>query len=194
MSEALVPAVKTPATPAEVYAALRDASRLLLGAELPRDALLVLLSQWGEETGRGASAWCWNLGNQKHVLGDGRSYYQVRCNEIIGGKEVWFDPPHPATSFRAYESLDAGARDYLLLLHSRFAVAWPAVLAGSPLDFARLLKSAHYFTADLVLYQSALVSLFTEFDRTIPVDAAPEPLAVAPLVDVGVPAPPDDVA
>ena len=184
MPEDLVPAVKTIVTPVEMYAALRDASKLVLGAELPRGALLVLLSQWAFETGRGAAMWNFNIGNAKHVTGDGRSFYQIRRNEIIDGKEVWLDPPDPGCSFRAYESLDAGARDYMLLLHSRFAKAWPSVMAGDPRAFALELHNERYYTADPGIYSRNLEALYAEFDRTLPADPPDTPLAVAPIVDV----------
>lgn len=158
-----LPDVLTHATPIEVARALRRAWMLLFGAEPSRESVCVLLAQGALETGRWRSMHCWNLGNIKSVPGDGRSWTFFRCNEIIGGKEVWFDPPHPASRFRAYDSLDEGAHDYLQLLRKRFAVAWPAVLAGDPDGFVRKLKAAGYFTAAVEPYARSVVSLFREF-------------------------------
>lgn len=175
MSEQQRPDVLTKVTVPEMFAALRSAWRDAFREGPKRESLLVLLSQWALETGRGKSMHCFNLGNVKHVPGDGRDFTYFRCNEILNGKEVWFDPPNPASCFRAYASLDEGAADYLALLHRRFASAWPAVVAGAPGDFARALYDARYYTADPRLYTRTLVSLFDEFSRTIPPD--PDPAA-----------------
>lgn len=205
--EVLVPDAITHATPADVYGAMREASRVVLGTPLARSSLLVLLAQWAEETGRGAAMHRWNIGNIKHVPGDGHSYCQFRCDEVIGGKVVWLDPPNPGCSFRAYVTLEAGVLDYLTLLHKRFAGAWPDVVAGQPADFARDLKAQHYYTADVTLYTRALVALYEEFDRTIPPDeltpsiptdnaaldvAVAERIARGPFVDDEAPEPPPD--
>ena len=187
MTESLVPAVRTSCTAAEMYAALRGASGLT------RAQVLVLLAQSAFETGRWGSMWCWNFGNAKHVPGDGRDYYQIRCNEIINGREVWFEPPDPATSFRAFPTIDAGCADYLALLEHRFAAAWPAVLAGDPAAFSHELKLAHYYTADEALYTRNLVSLYAEFDRTVPQDDPAPFVGALPVVDNGQPTPSGDL-
>jgi hypothetical protein len=176
-----VAAVFTPCTAAEMFSALADAWRAKFGAEPKRASILVLLSQWAEETGRGKYCRCANVGNIKWVAGDPHDYCSFRCDEVIGGKVVWFDPPHPACNFRAYASLVAGVRDYLDLLVSRFASAWPFVLAGDPMGFAQALHRARYMTADPNVYGTALVSLVHEFDRTIPLEA---PLPAKPTGDV----------
>lgn len=80
---------------------------------------------------------------------------------------VWFYPNHVACCFRAYRTLDEGAGDYLALLHRRFASAWPAVLAGDPEQFAKLLKAARYYTADENEYARGLRSIFLEYLRTV---------------------------
>ena len=160
----------TPCAVADVGLALYVAWRELFGEEPGRGSLLVLLAQWALETGRGKACHCYNLGNAKSVDGDGYDYTFFRCNEVIGGRVVWFDPPHPACRFRAFETLEAGAADYLALLHRRFASAWPAVLAGDPADFAHRLKAARYYTANEAAYAAGLTSLFCEFDRTVPRD------------------------
>lgn len=65
---------------------------------------------------------------------------------------VVFEPPHPATRFRAFPSLDAAMRSHLALLAKRFSVAWPAVLAGDVDKFASALHSRGYFTASPLAY------------------------------------------
>jgi len=80
---------------------------------------------------------------------------------------VWFYPDHPACCFRAYRTLQGGAVDYLKLLHKRFASAWPAVEAGDPAQFSKLLKAARYYTAEEEHYTRSLVSIYNEFSRTL---------------------------
>ena len=80
-----LPAVKTPAAPQEVYEALARAWRKQLGAEPKRESLLVLLSQWAFETGRGSAMWCYNLGNAKGKPdgADNRHWTFFACNELL---------------------------------------------------------------------------------------------------------------
>jgi hypothetical protein len=150
-----------------MYAALEHAWRTQLGSVPSRASLLVLLSQWALETGRGHAMWCWNVGNAKHVDGDGHDFTYFACDEVIGGKVVWFYPDNPACCFRAFSSLDAGVADYLDLIHRRFARSWPSVEAGNPDAFAHALKFQGYYTADEWQYARTLVALFNEFSSTI---------------------------
>ena len=167
-----LPDTLTHATPAEVGRALVRAWRALEGRDPDRRSIVVLLAQGALETGRWKSMHCWNLGNVKSVDGDGRSWTFFRCNEVLGGRVVWFDPPHPACRFRAFDTLDEGALDYLALLRRRYVSAWPAVLVGDPVAFVRALKRARYFTADEEPYVRAVASLFAEFST---LDLAPAP-------------------
>jgi len=166
MSENLVPNTLTPATRADVYSAMR-----LAAPELSRASALLLVSQWCFETGGGTYMHCHNVANIKHVPGDGHDYCQFRCNEIIGGKEVWFDPPNPATSFRAYGSLTDGVADYVALLKRRFAGAWAAVQSGDVGAFAKALKAERYYTADEAVYERGLRAIVAELDREVPQDS-----------------------
>lgn len=170
MVEALVPDQLTTASIAEVFVALHEAD-----PSLSRNSLLVLLAQWSFEDGRGKAMHCWNLGNIKYTPGCGHDYFQVACNEVIGGHVVWLQPPNPGTSFRAYETLADGVADFLGVLKRDFKAAWPAVLDGDPAEFARLLKASRYYTADEAVYQRGLVGLFTELGKEVPQEPAPEP-------------------
>lgn len=84
-----------------------------------------------------------------------------------GLQEVWFYPNNPACCFRAYQSLAEGAVDYFDLLRKRFASAWPAVEAGNPAEFSRLLKQARYYTGDEGQYTRGLVAIFNEYQRAL---------------------------
>jgi hypothetical protein len=197
MTETLVPAVRTLHSARDLYDAFR-----LAAPNLPRASLLVLLSQWSLETGGGAWMWCNNVGNIKHVHGDGHDFCAFRHNEIVGGKEIWLDDPPkdpPQDPFRAYSNLTDGAYDYLAVLHREFRTAWPAVLAGDAVAFVKALKAANYFTADEGMYQRAVVALDAQLSREIPDDP---PLAdeirtallgSALAFDPGQPTPPEDI-
>lgn len=164
----------TPVTVSEVYASLRASWRRLLGGEPQRCSLLVLLAQWAFETGRGRAMHCWNVGNIKHVPGDGRDFCQFRASEIVAGVETL-----SVMSFRAYADLDAGCADYLTVLRAEFRYAWPAVEGGDPADFAHRLKLAHYYTADEAIYSRGLVALVAALDREIGPDTSPDLPTVA---------------
>ena len=166
MSETLVSAVRTPIVAADLYAALRMA----LGPDYGRSSALVILAQSAFETGRWRSCWNWNLGNVKRWRGDGFDFYQIRCSEIVNGREVFYDPPDPTTSFRSFPSLAAGLGSYLGTLEHRFAPAWPAVRAGDAVAFSHALKLAGYYTADEAVYTRGLVALFSELDQELPAE------------------------
>lgn len=168
--------VLTPVTPLEVFDALRVSWQARFGTAPARSSLLVLLSQWALETGRGKSMHCYNFGNVKSN-GTSGDWCFFRCNEIIGGKVVWFEPDHPACRFRAFTTLQAGADDYLSTLHRRFTRAWPAVVEGNPAAFSHLLRAQGYYTANEAQYTATLTALFREFDRHIgvPTDANAPP-------------------
>lgn len=170
-----VAAVKTLVTAREVYRALQLAWVALFGEHAKRESLCVLLAQWALETGHGKACWNYNLGNIKSFQKGGEWCF-FRCNEIIKGKVVWFEPDHPACCFVAYRTLNSGAEAYLDKLHTRFAKAWPFVLAGDPAQFTIQLKAQGYFTAYLEDYlgkdgkvkpgyKRTMVSLFNRFMR-----------------------------
>jgi hypothetical protein len=139
-----------------------------------RASLLVLIAHWALETGWGHACHWWNLGNYKHVAGDGRHWTMFRCSEILNGIEVYFDPPHPATHFLAYDTLGDGSLDYLTHLRGRFRPAWPAVIAGDPAQFSHILKLQSYYTAPEAGYTAALVGCYRKLDATFPPDTMPE--------------------
>jgi hypothetical protein len=173
MAETLVPNRLTYASVVEMYAVLRGAWRMQFRAEPTRANLLILLAHWSLETGQGRAMHCYNIGNVKHVAGDGYDYCQFRCSEIVGGTEVFFDPPHPATSFRAYATLEDGCADYLILLSRRFGRAWLDVMSGDVAKFCADLKALHYYTADEAVYQAGVERIVRALDASLPPDTSP---------------------
>lgn len=170
-----LPDLLTVASVPQIAAALAHASTAL-GLGLDRRDVCLLLAQVAFETGLGKAMHRWNLGNAKHVDGDGRDWCSFACTEIIGGREVWFFPPATACRFRAFRSLDEGAVDYLAMMRRSFRSAWPALLSGDPVAFVSALKAAHYFTADVGLYTRGVTSLFASFLARLPADLATTPM------------------
>lgn len=80
---------------------------------------------------------------------------------------VWFYPSHPVCCFRAFRTLDEGAKDYFDMLRKRFASAWPAVVAGDPAQFSHLLKVARYYTAEESHYTRSLISIYAEMAQKV---------------------------
>jgi hypothetical protein len=149
-----------------------------------RSSLDVLGAQWALETGWGKSMHCFNVGNVKAKPGGSRDWTYFACNEILtsnaahhlqrldpehakitqdNGKTatIWFYPKHSGCCFRAFKTLDEGAADYLALLYHRFSKAWPAVIAGDPESFSKILHDLHYYTASVALYTSAMKRVYT---------------------------------
>ena len=171
----------TPCVSSQMLHALAFAWERLFNEIPSKESLCILLSQWAHETGRGKYCHNWNVGNYKHVEGDGRDYSYFICNEVIKGKEVWYHPnvesERPYCCFRAYKTIEAGVVDYMASLNKRFKKAWPAVLAGDPADFAHQLKLQGYYTSseddyidkdtgDTVHgYRWSICSLFREFSK-----------------------------
>lgn len=169
MTEQQVPAVKTVVGPQHLYAVLRAAWRTQVQTEPRRTSLLVLLAQWSLETGGGGACIAWNLGNIKHVPGDGHDYALFRTWEILRGQRVELDQ-----TFRAYATLEEGAADYLATIRGRFGYAWPAVENGDVEDFAHKLKLRGYYTAPERDYAAGLRARYTALDAQIEDDTAPK--------------------
>ena len=196
-----VEAIHTPCDPAELGRALYLASLSLLNAPLTRPAVDLLLAQWGLETGRGRACFNHNLGNVKSAPAWQGDHCERYCNEllteqqardahsratltpdgtldvilggVVGGKRIVnFYPPNPATRFRAFDSLEAGALDYLSILADRFASAWRYLEAGDAAGFAAALHRARYYTADPKAYAAGLVSLQREYSH-LTIDLSP---------------------
>lgn len=158
----------------------RDYAAALIAAwpEVTKEQAGVLWAQYALETGRGGSCWNYNIGNVKHFEGDGYDYVMLpNTPEIINGVRVIFQPPHPQTWFRAYDSLADAMEEHLEFLKKRYASAWHAVIEGNPAEFAQLIKARGYFTGSLDDYARALVSLHAEWMRSSAFDEARDEVA-----------------
>jgi hypothetical protein len=160
---------------AQTLISIRDyAHAVICASKLDGDVLTkpqagVLWAQFMVETG-GSHCYGWNIGNVKHVDGDGYDYqclvgtwecypHDVARALIETGQAVEstnpshikaagpmrtaviFQPPHPMTCFRVYASLDDAMTHHLAFLRRRFASSWPCVLRGDPDGFAHALKA-----------------------------------------------------
>lgn len=169
MKATLIADKLTPCTAGEFMGAVRAALETLQGKTPSREFVAILTAQCALESGRWKSMHRNNPGNIKASASYEYFYCQFRCNEVIGGKVEWFDPPHPQTNFRAFLDLETGVIDYLRFLsgRKRYAAAWVAAERGDVVGFVRALKLGGYFTADEAPYLRAVVSLFNEYLRML---------------------------
>ena len=133
---------RTPVTPVAIREALARAWTRATGAPPSSGVLDAITAQANLETGRGTSMVQYNFGGIKGVGPTGLST-RASTIEVEGGKTK-----HIVDGFRAYDSLDAGALDYVRLVRGQFGAALARADAGDLDGFAHELKVAHYYTAD----------------------------------------------
>lgn len=149
----------------EASIALRDGWKIFLGQYPDKNQLALLYAQSALETGRWKIMRNYNFGNIKRMPDE--KFTMFRCNEILKGKLQWFDPPHPQTMFRAYDSASIGAKEYIKFLAGKdnYKKAWHEVIAGDPVKYSYALADAHYYTANRELYTKGVIRLADEFKR-----------------------------
>lgn len=180
----------TPLTFDEAASHLRNALRAEVGAPVSKEVLALALAKTALETGRWQKMFLFCWGNIKADITTYPGMYQCYpCNEVLGGKVVWFsprgrlsgkgghvvaepydDPPgHPQTRFRAYANATDGAYEYVAFQAKikRYAVAWQCLLAGSVEGYVRALSAAGYFTAPVESYLKTTAALHSEFLRKL---------------------------
>ncbi len=163
---------------------------------LSKESVGVLWSQFCAETGKGVYCWNWNLGNVKHVQGDGHDYVSLKgvwegvtptqAEKLIATGNWLPDPSadhakavgpgmvsvmatanNSATWFRAFESLNDGMSAHVSFLSStRWLPAWQAVLSGDLVLFSKRLKAAGYYSASEASYTKQLHEHFVEYMAT----------------------------
>lgn len=172
-----VPAVKRYMSFGEARDAMWRAYKVVFGEEIKTPALSVLLAHSALETGHWkVGIWNWNFGNVKASASYPGKHQYFRCNELINGKYVWYDPPHPQCRFRAYDSPAEGLEHHLRFLGTstnpwgkpnRYQAAWDQAMAGNPAEFVTELRRARYFTAYLEPYKRTVVQLTEKFSREL---------------------------
>lgn len=159
----------TPISEAEGAYALREAWLKLFGEDPDVKTWAIIWAHTALETGRygngvGGEMHCYNFGNTKSRPNDGFHWTMYRCSEILNGKEVWFDPPHDQTKFKAFQTMEEGAAAHIkFLTKDRYVKALAALKRGNVTDYVLELKAAGYFTAGLNRYLRDVRLLTAEF-------------------------------
>lgn len=164
---------RTPVSVTELRAAIDRAHRELTGRVTPPKLLDVLTAHASLETASGGQMYNYNFGGIKgrSLTGETARY---RTKEVVDGREI-----EVRDGFRAYRTLDDGARDYVRLMRSQFGAAVARAEAGDVAGFAHALKQARYYTADEAKYASALERLTGSASSHERAGAAAEPARVA---------------
>lgn len=191
----LVPTVRTPITPGE-YARGVIGAWQHVGSGTPLEAAVaVLYAQCFTETG-GRDLWNHNIGNVKHVAGDGYDHCVLHgvwegvsaaeakrlisaglavadtnpshIRAVAPRVAVVLTPENPGSWFRAYDSFEHAMRSHLQFLSRVYGSAWPKVLAGDPVGFAYALRARvpPYFTASAEAYAAIMRPAFDAFVRS----------------------------
>lgn len=87
-----------------------------------------------------------------------------------GKSVVVFQPPHSACRFRAYPSLEAGAKgwmDHHKAVATRFIEYVPSANAGDCAKVANILKRDRYYTGNEGTYARNMTAKKAELDRTL---------------------------
>jgi len=166
----------------------------------PKEAVGILYSHYMIETG-GLNCFGWNIGNVKYVPGCGYDYHCLHgvwegvsasaAKQLLASGEaiidpnpshqkscspgisVVFNPPHRATRFVAFPDLEDAMDDHLILLcKKRYASAWPALLAGDVMAFAKALKDKGYMTTSAQSYGLGMTPAFSHYMASQEYEAA----------------------
>ncbi|MEO8181392.1 MAG: glucosaminidase domain-containing protein [Deltaproteobacteria bacterium] len=144
---------RTPLSGSQAADALEAAWQGAVGHPPSPRTLSILVGQWAHETGRGKAMLNYNFGGLKGTGPSGAStVYQT--HEGAGASEIQVQD-----RFRAYDSAEQGASDYLSLLSRRYPDALQAAGRGDPVGFVQALKSRGYFTGDEGAYTKSVAGL-----------------------------------
>ncbi|HTQ06249.1 MAG TPA: glucosaminidase domain-containing protein [Polyangiaceae bacterium] len=149
----LVQPVRTPLTTDQASSLIGNALERVTGEKPKPETVAILTAQWAHETGHGASMFNYNFAGIKGAGPTGLSVSQ-RTREGYGSSERTI-----TDNFRAYQTAEEGARDYVSLLKSRFPGAFEAAKSGDPTATVHALKQEGYFTGDEVAYTRSVTQL-----------------------------------
>lgn len=136
--------------------ALANAWETRFGEPPNRATVAILTAQWSHETAGGKSMFNYNFGG---IKGSGPSGLTVMQRT----REGWGPTERTITDgFRAYQSAEEGAADYISLLQRRYAPALDAAQQGDPHQFVHQLKRGGYFTGNERLYAKSVSRLATQ--------------------------------
>ncbi len=149
---------KTSVTRADLKGAITNALTKLNGSAPSQSLVDTLTAQASLETASGASMYNFNFGGIKGASPAGNTAV-LKTHEVLGGKDVVIKD-----GFRAYNSLDEGALDYVKVMRDRFGGAMAPAAAGDTAGFAHALKKAGYYTASESDYAKGLSRLMGQPD------------------------------
>ena len=158
----LVPDKLTQLTLEEAIRAFADGWSVALGWDPKARQLAILVAHVVLENGAEFKALHnYGFGNVKANPEWPGKYSMYRCNEVINGKVVWFDPPNVACWFRAYDTAEEGAIEHVKFLSgvARYHLAWAELCGGDAVGFVHELRNAGYFTGPEDSYARAVASI-----------------------------------
>lgn len=141
---------RTPLAPGRIRVALERAYEAKHGSKPSAAMLDVLTAHVSHETADGNKMYNHNFGGIKGVSPDGFTA-RLRTTEVIRGRSIRI-----RDGFRAYETPERGAADYLGYLERNHPQALERASRGDVSGFARSLKSRGYYTASLRDYQASM--------------------------------------
>ena len=180
----LVPDKVTPLSLEDGLDALAAGYRRTMGGPIDSARTFAALgAQLCLESGNFKKAHCFNWGNHKTPHDWEGLYCQFKCDELFDQhtaqaainlgpcvvtqwksgplQRVILIPPHPWTSFVAFETAEDGTADYVRLLacEDRYRAAWHEAIMGRFDAFSHALHAARYYTAEVLTYTRGLVSI-----------------------------------
>ncbi len=143
----------TPVSRGELRASIARAFEKVRGHVASEATLDILTAQASLETANGSKM---NNFNFAGIKGHGPTGATAKYKtfEVIDGKQI-----HIVDGFRAYDSLEQGAVDYVNVLGARFGKALGRAELGDVTGFAHELKASGYYTASEDSYRDALVGI-----------------------------------
>ncbi|MEP7050688.1 MAG: glucosaminidase domain-containing protein [Pseudomonadota bacterium] len=169
-----------PRTRAEhAYAQLNSAWSVVVRSPAPPRAIAILTAHWALETDGGRAM-------------PGHNFAGIKAAAAARGAELQtvegYGPARREVTarFRVYDSAEAGARDYVHLLASRFPAALEAACAGNPAGFAQALAQGGYFTADPAAYSAGLEQRLHALEGGAPQNPNQRPGALLQMALAGV--------
>ena len=156
----LVAALKTPVSIPDMWTVLGQRFAALFGSPASSGQLLILAAQWCLETANGQSMVRYNVGNVKHVAGDGLDWVAFTTTEYVDGSPVVM-----TQLFKAYPSIEAGVDAFLdMFLTGRYSTAFPFILDADPAGFVHALAERGYFTAPEASYLAGVEARLSQLE------------------------------
>jgi Mannosyl-glycoprotein endo-beta-N-acetylglucosaminidase len=175
-----VEARKTPASMGEIRAALGRALESTTGRPSNPRTIDVLAAQVSLETAHGGAMYNFNFGGIKGASPHGETANYMTHEVTDGGRDIRL-----VQGFRAYGSLDEGARDYIAVLRNRFPQAYAQAVSGNVDGFAHALKQSHYYTAPEDQYAAGLrAAAGTPATQASPPPVLPVPTGLATTAEL----------